>query len=877
MDPHVGHPLVDPTLLRTLASAARGAGAPGGAESALQAVVEVARTVTGADGAVVAVAETTGAFSPRATAPRNAARIPESDLRTALGTDVPLVVGDALAIRVPAPDVPPVVLAVTRRGGTWSDDEIAALEVMALHTAAIVARADAMERTQAHSTQLRRFGALTRLTAAAARGGNVFDAIAHETAALVGARAARVWVNVPEVRALHLRATSSGDGQVDAPGHDDLAVLPHGESVVGDVAQRGAAIFIHDVQQDPRWRNVRFVREARLHAFAGIPLVAGDSVLGVLSILFGEPRDFTLAERDQMTLIAEQAAVAVVNARLFAESERRRVAAEAVAARLETLARLSRMVSASLDTESVLTGIARAAAELTGAPLVALWAADEASRTLSLRAVSHSELRGDFPVTTLPYGTSISGRVAAERRIINVGDIRSEPGFTSPEWAARHGLTSVLGVPILSHGDVLGVITFLGRAPFDAEVARPDVLDAFVAQAAIAIRNARLYADLATTHEHLARSQTQLVQTERLRALGEMAAGVAHDFNNLLAVVLGRTELLQSLLRDPAAARSLEVIRQAALDGARTVRRIQEFTRTRQSRDHERVDVLEAVAHAVDGARPRWRDEADRGGVRYDVRVEGGAVPPVAGRRDEIREVFTNLLINALEAMPEGGACTFRVDADPDRVTVHVTDTGIGMTEDVRRRVFEPFFSTKGARGTGLGLALAWGIVTRCGGSIDVESTPGRGSVFRVSLPIDRDPVPGAGTPNGTPDAARARILIVEDEPDVRDVLRDLLVAHGFTVIEARNGRDALERCQTEPVDLVLSDISMPELSGWDLARVCASKFPHLPIAFITGWGDRIDPTDLHDHHIRFLLPKPFQTNEVLRLVQSTLPPPPNA
>jgi signal transduction histidine kinase/CheY-like chemotaxis protein len=870
--------MTDPTLLRALVSAARQAGAAGGAETALRAVVEIARDVTGADGAVVAVAETSDAFSPRACAPPSGGpNIPESALRTALDAHVPLVLGDALVIRVPILDVRPVVLAVTRRHGTWNDEEIAALETVALHAAAIMTRADAAERAHAHSAQLRRFGALTRLTAAAARGGNVFDAIAHETAALVGARAARVWVNVPEVRALHLRATSSGDGHFDAPGPDDLAVLPHGESVVGDVAQRCAPIFIRDVQQDARWRNVRFVREARLHAFAGIPLVAGDAVLGVLSILFGEPRDFTLAERDQMTLIAEQAAVAVVNARLFAESERRRAAAEAVAARLETLARLNRVVSASLDTESVLAGIARAAAELTGAPLVALWVADEATRTLSLRAVSHAELRADFPVTTLTYGTSISGRVAAERRTMNVGDIRIELGFTSPEWAVRHGLTSVLGVPILSHGDVLGVITFLGREPFDAEVTRPDVLDAFVAQAAIAIRNARLYADLAATHEYLARSQTQLVQTERLRALGEMAAGVAHDFNNLLAVVLGRTELLQSLLRDPAAARSLEVIRQAALDGAQTVRRIQEFTRTRQSRDHERVDVLEAVAHAVDGARPRWRDEADRRGVRYEVRVEGGAVPAVAGRRDEIREVFTNLLINALEAMPEGGACTFRVDTDRDRVTVNVTDTGIGMSEDVRRRVFEPFFSTKGARGTGLGLALAWGIVTRCGGSIDVESTPGHGSLFRVSFPVDRDPLPGTGTPSLTPDASRARILIVEDEPDVRDVLRDLLVAHGFTVIEARNGRDALERCETDPVDLVLSDISMPELSGWDLARACASKFPHLPIAFITGWGDRIDPTDLHHHNIRFLLPKPFQTNEVLRLVQSALTRPPDA
>jgi CheY-like chemotaxis protein/anti-sigma regulatory factor (Ser/Thr protein kinase) len=243
----------------------------------------------------------------------------------------------------------------------------------------------------------------------------------------------------------------------------------------------------------------------------------------------------------------------------------------------------------------------------------------------------------------------------------------------------------------------------------------------------------------------------------------------------------------------------------------------------------------------------------------------------VAGQIDEVREVFTNLLVNALEAMPAGGTCTFRVEGGADRVTVSVTDTGVGMGEDVRRRVFEPFFSTKGTRGTGLGLALAWGIVTRYGGTIEVESTPGQGSVFRVSFPVDRGVPPALVAAPPAADTSSARILVVEDEPDVREVLRDVLVAHGFTVIEARNGREGLARCETDAIDLVLTDISMPELSGWDVARACAMKLSRLPVGFITGWGDRVDPEEIRRHRVRFVLAKPFQTTEVLRLVNAAL------
>jgi len=345
---------------------------------------------------------------------------------------------------------------------------------------------------------------------------------------------------------------------------------------------------------------------------------------------------------------------------------------------------------------------------------------------------------------------------------------------------------------------------------------------------------------------------------------------VAHDFNNLLSVILGRAELMLRRVREPSMIRDLEAVRRAAQDGADTVRRIQEFTRTRRTRSFERVDLADVAREVVELTRPRWEVEAQSRGVRYEFTVEGLA-PPVAGRPEELREVLTNLITNAVDAMPEGGRCTVRLDARPDWATISVKDTGVGMPEEMRRRVFEPFFTSKGPRGTGLGLAVSWGIVTRHGGTIEVDSAPGAGSTFVVRLPIPialPDSVTGMTV---APPSRTARVLIVEDEPEVQAVLADMLREAGYVVVVAKDGPDGLERCEHEPMDIVLSDISMPGLSGWDVATRLRTRFPEIPIGFVTGWGDQLDPERLTRTGVSFVIAKPFQTLDVLRHVAQAL------
>ncbi|MGH7413611.1 MAG: ATP-binding protein, partial [Candidatus Rokuibacteriota bacterium] len=295
------------------------------------------------------------------------------------------------------------------------------------------------------------------------------------------------------------------------------------------------------------------------------------------------------------------------------------------------------------------------------------------------------------------------------------------------------------------------------------------------------------------------------------------------------------------------------------------------FTRTRSIRPFGRVDMQRVLQEVVELARPRWRDQAQSRGVTYDVRVEGGPVPLVAGTVEELREALLNLLNNALDAMPAGGRFTFQGAAEGDRVVIRATDSGCGMSEETRRRVFEPFFTTKGAQGNGLGLAVVWGIMARHGGELAVDSAVGRGTTFTIRLPVpavlpaDPDAEHGSRLPRGK------RVLVVEDNLEILRSLGDLLREAGCRVIEAPNGQTALARIEKDSVDLVLTDLAMPGISGWEVASACRKRFPDAPIGLITGFGDQLEPDKIKGHGIQFVVAKPFSSEELLQAVAQSL------
>src|SRR5256884_2993118 len=291
-----------------------------------------------------------------------------------------------------------------------------------------------------------------------------------------------------------------------------------------------------------------------------------------------------------------------------------------------------------------------------------------------------------------------------------------------------------LGVPLSSRDRVLGMVALRSaERPFTA--AEENLLGNIAHLTALALASVRLYEERTRAFGELAAAQDQLVRTEKLRALGEMASGVAHDFNNLLASVLGRAQLLMRRVQDPQQLQWLRVIERSALDGAQTVRRLQEFTRIRRDQPMVPLDVTLVVRDALDITQSRWREEPASRGVVIEVRTELATVPPVLGDAAELREALTNLILNAVDAMPTGGTLGLVTTADGDQVEIAVSDTGVGIPPAVREKIFDPFFTTKGPQGTGLGLSLTYGIVVRHGGFVTVDSEEGRGSTFRLSFP----------------------------------------------------------------------------------------------------------------------------------------------
>lgn len=367
------------------------------------------------------------------------------------------------------------------------------------------------------------------------------------------------------------------------------------------------------------------------------------------------------------------------------------------------------------------------------------------------------------------------------------------------------------------------------------------------------------------------RLRERLSDTEKLRSLGELAGGVAHDFNNLLGAILGRAQLLRGKGQDGDTDHDLAVIEKAALDGRETVRRIQEFSRTRRDKRFTAVDLGEILRDAVEMTRTRWSGAP---GAPIEVQVDTPAVPPVLGNASELREVFTNLILNAVDAMPQGGRVDVSCRLDGETLVARVADTGSGMTEDIRRHLFDPFFTTKGTKGMGLGMSVAYGIVTRHGGQIDVATALGHGTVFTLRFDVaDEDLVIPAGGDGAAlaPYVRPGRILVIDDEPEILAILRDVLHGAGHHVRAALSGREGVQLAHESVFDLVFTDLGMPDMSGWDVATRIRELRSGVPIVLVTGWGATLDEAEARQRGIEAIVHKPFEIEELVRVAATLL------
>src|SRR5262249_26676819 len=367
--------------------------------------------------------------------------------------------------------------------------------------------------------------------------------------------------------------------------------------------------------------------------------------------------------------------------------------------------------------------------------------------------------------------------------------------------------------------------------------------------------------------------ENQLQQSEKLTALGQLAGGIAHDFNNLLQAILGYAQLMKANPENPALVhRSLAVVESAALDGSETVRRIQQFARLRPEERFMPVDVNHIVEDAVAITRPRWEEKIAHDSRPMDLRLDLRAREHIHGRSAALTEVMTNLILNAMDAMTDGGTLTITTKDVADTVLITVTDTGVGMPEHVRRRVFEPFFSTKGESGSGLGLSMAYSIIRRHGGEIRVDSEPNRGATFTLVVPCASDtPAAPAATSETTPRRS-ARVLLIDDEPQVLSALTELLQAAGHEVSAAAGGAAALKIYTPGRYDIVMTNVGMAGMNGWEVAERVRAVDARVPVVFITGWGLREEErARLSALRVQRCLFKPVRPDELDAAVQAAV------
>jgi PAS domain S-box-containing protein len=358
-------------------------------------------------------------------------------------------------------------------------------------------------------------------------------------------------------------------------------------------------------------------------------------------------------------------------------------------------------------------------------------------------------------------------------------------------------------------------------------------------------------------------AQERAARSDKLRALGELAAGVAHNLNNSLTVIQGRAQLL--LMRSGAEEgnrKSLEVITQAVTDCSQTLRRLLDFSRRDAGRHAVSVDLSELVTSSVEIARPKWQADAANRTSTIEVRIDAPNPVLAFGDDSELREVVLNLIFNAVDAMPQGGTIGVGTSCVGAQAKMWVADTGSGMSPEVLARIFEPFYSTKGERGTGLGLSASHGIIKHHGGEINVTSELGKGTRFEICLPtreVEIQTVVAEAAP-----AEPARVLVVEDEEKVREVLNDAFRTGGHNVTEATTGAEALKHLNSGDFDLMVCDLGLPELSGLHVARWVKENRPGLPVIIATGFSEMIAEDDFKKARIDEVIRKPYAATNVL-------------
>ena len=627
-------------------------------------------------------------------------------------------------------------------------------------------------------------------------------------------------------------------------------------------------------------------------------------VLAVMRMASGDTRELIRAEHalagmnaDLERRVAERTEqLEATNQALHTEVDVRRRAEETVREserrlrthfeRLSLLHQVTRAIGERQDLPSIFQVVIRSVEDELPADFCTLCIYDSADRALTVagvgaKSVEIAELLGveeqaQIEIDANGLSRCIGGQLVYEPDLAAIQ-------FPFPQRLHRGGLNAMVLAPLQVESAVFGVLVAARKSANSFSSAECEFLRQLSEHVALAAHQAQLYDALQRAYDDLRQSQQAVMQQERLRVLGQMASGIAHDINNALTPASLYTE---TLLEDdktlsPNSRELLGVVFRAITDVTHTVARMREFYRQHDAQMNlAPITLNDLVRQVIDLTRARWHDMPMQRGVVVEVKLAlAPDLPPMEGVESEIREALINLLLNAVDAMPNGGTITLATSVQPEttdraaRIRCEVSDTGAGMDEETRRRCLEPFFTTKGERGTGLGLAMVHGVAQRHGAEIEIESTEGRGTTMRLTFPVAEpgkiqpasDAAPAARPP-------RLPLLVIDDDPILLQTLRNILEADGHAVAIANGGEEGIStfRSATQAgrhFAAVITDLGMPNVDGRKVAAAIKAESPNTPIVLLTGWGQRLIDDDDAPAHVDRVLSKPPKLRDLRQVL----------
>jgi len=605
-------------------------------------------------------------------------------------------------------------------------------------------------------------------------------------------------------------------------------------------------------------------------------------------------RDLKASNEALESRVAERtSALESANAELRAEAHTRQVAERRALVQLERLALLesiTRAIAERQDLESIFQVVVRSVEDHLPSDFAAMCNYRHHAKTLTVSRVGarSGALALELAMTEQSLieidenGLSrcVAGKLVYEPDIAHVK-------YPFPQRLARGGLGSMVVVPLMveQRSGVFGVLVVARRAAHAFSSAECEFLRQLCDHVSLAANQAQLHESLQRAYDDLQVTQGAVLQQERLRALGQMASGIAHDINNAISPVSLYVEaLLTHETGFSARARGqLEIIQRAVDDVAHTVARMGEFYRQNKGYGQMEltpVSVTQVFREVLELTRARWSDMAHQRGTVIETKVESeGESPIVMALASELREALINLILNATDAMPDGGTLTLRTGHALEagkgvarRVFIEVSDTGAGMDEATRRRCLEPFFTTKGDRGSGLGLAMVYGIAQRHGADIDIISAPGEGTTFRITFPLTSPAAQSTGSLRIQKIPKHTKILLIDDDPVLLTSLREVLVTDGHQVQTANGGRVGIEAFRDalkagKPFPVVITDLGMPHVDGRAVAAAIKAAEPKTSIIMLTGWGQRLVASGETPPDVVAVMSKPPRIAELRQLL----------